>query len=254
VSNQRSVVLGCDVDRVDIREAMARCEGFIVSRSGAQHVSINAAKIVALRTDARLREIIRNCELVTADGMSIVWASRLLGDPLPGRVTGIDLMENLLELANERGFGVYILGARQEVLERAVSRIRKRYPRVRIAGSRNGYFAEPDNAAIVDEIRNAQPDLLFVAISSPKKEYWLAEHRQTLAVPFAMGVGGSIDVWAGVTRRAPSWMQHSGLEWLYRLAQEPRRLWKRYLVSNAIFTGVLVAAFARRVLGASRRA
>ena len=253
MSPVRSDVLGCEVDRVDMSGAMARCEDFIVSRSVAQHISINAAKIVALRSDARMREIIRNCELVTADGMSVVWASRLLGDPLPARVAGIDLMSNLLELAEQRGYSIYILGARQEVLERAVRRIRERYPRLEVAGYRNGYLSESENAAVADAIRAARPDVLLVAMSSPLKEYWLAEHGRNLDVPFAMGVGGSIDVWAGETTRAPDWMQRSGLEWLYRLAQEPRRLWKRYLISNMLFTGMLLAALTRRVLRGGRR-
>ncbi len=247
----RATLLGCEIERVDISQAVSACEQFVDSRRRAQHMAVNAAKLVAMNDDSRLREIVERCELVTADGQSIVWASRLLGDPVPERVAGIDLMQRLLARAEERGYGVYILGARAEVLDRAVARILDRYPRLRIVGYHDGYFDESCDHAVVNEVRAARPDILFVAMSSPRKEYFLGENRRELNVPFVMGVGGAIDVMAGVTRRAPRLVQRLGLEWLYRLVQEPRRLGPRYVVTNSRFVllvaRALVAKHRRRV-------
>jgi N-acetylglucosaminyldiphosphoundecaprenol N-acetyl-beta-D-mannosaminyltransferase len=231
----RANILGCAIDRLDLDETVARCDMLIRSRAGAQHVVVNAAKLVALRKDPRLRDVVARCSLVSADGQSVVWASRLLGDPLPERVAGIDLMEQLLALAETRGYRIFILGARADVLDRAVSRLGKRYPRLKIAGYRDGWFVDDDSEVVCAEIRAAEPDILLVAMSSPRKEFWLDRYGRELGVPFMMGVGGSIDVIAGATRRAPRWMQQVGLEWLFRLLQEPRRLWRRYLVTNSQF-------------------
>lgn len=243
--SDRVTVLGLSVDRVDMEQALARCEKAIVDRSFIQHMAVNAAKLVAAQDDDDLRAGIERSELVTADGQSVVWASRLLGDRLPTRVAGIDLMHELLGLAAERGYGVYVLGARADVLAQAVTRIEESFPGIRIVGARDGYYADAEEDEVVADIARAQADMLFVAMSSPRKEYFLARHGAAMDVPFVMGVGGSIDVIAGLTRRAPVVMQRVGLEWLYRLVQEPRRLFKRYLTTNVRFT-VLVA---RQVLG-----
>jgi N-acetylglucosaminyldiphosphoundecaprenol N-acetyl-beta-D-mannosaminyltransferase len=244
----RALILGCAIDRVDMDQAVERCDELIARNGFAQHMAVNAAKLVAMQRDERLREITRNCELVTADGQSVVWASRMLGDPLPVRVAGIDLMERLFAHAEERGYRVYVLGARREVLERAVERIRERHPRLELTGYRDGYFDDAERDAVAAEIRAARPDILFVAMSSPRKEYFLGDLGPGLSVPFAMGVGGAIDVTAGVARRAPRILQVLGLEWLFRLAQEPRRLLRRYLATNAAFMWlVLRAALAARL-------
>ena len=239
VAATRAKVLGCDIDRVDLARALAFCEDVIQSRGFAQHMAINVAKLVRMRKDAELRWGIERCELVTADGQPVVWASRLLRDPLPSRVAGIDLMNGLLALAAANGYRVYILGARPEVLELAVTRIQVRHPGLSLVGHRDGYYSEEDEPAVAAAIAATEPDILFVAMSSPRKEYFLARHGRTLGVPFVMGVGGAIDVMAGVTRRAPVVMQHTGLEWLFRLAQEPRRLGPRYLCTNTTFMVLL---------------
>jgi N-acetylglucosaminyldiphosphoundecaprenol N-acetyl-beta-D-mannosaminyltransferase len=242
----RARFLGLEVDRLDMEATLARCERLIESGGPAQHVVVNAAKLVAMRRDGRLGDIVRRCAVVNADGQPIVWASRLLGDPLPERVTGCDLMERLLGRAEERGWRVYFLGAREDVLACALDRLRERFPHLIVCGSHHGYFDEAQEGdAICADIGDARPHLLFVAISSPKKEYWLAEHLTELDVPFGMGVGGSIDVVAGLVRRAPRWMQAAGLEWLFRLVQEPRRLARRYLISNAAFLILLTGELIR---------
>ena len=238
-------VLGCPVDRLGMAATIERCRELIDARAAARQVSVNAAKLVALRRDARLRDSVVGSDIVSADGQAVVWASRLLGDPLPERVAGIDLMNELLRLAEDYGYGVYFLGATRPVLERAVTNIKARYPRLHVSGQRDGYFADTDEEDVRAGIRAAEPDILFVALSSPRKEYWLAEASRGLGVGLAMGVGGALDVVAGAVRRAPRWAQRSGLEWLYRLAQEPGRLWRRYLTTNVRFI-LLVAGAAIR--------
>jgi N-acetylglucosaminyldiphosphoundecaprenol N-acetyl-beta-D-mannosaminyltransferase len=242
----RAVVLGCAIDRVTLLGAVERCEQTIAGRQYMQHMAINAAKLVAMRKDRELEQVIQGCELVTADGQAIVWASHLLGDPLPERVAGIDLMESLLESASRNGYRVYILGARQEVLEQAVARLHERFANLRIVGYRNGYFSDEQESSVVDQIIHSQPDILLVAISSPRKELFLGRHGPRLGVPFVMGVGGAIDVVSGMTQRAPALMQRVGLEWLFRLMQEPRRLFRRYAVTNLSFIGLLAGDVLKR--------
>jgi N-acetylglucosaminyldiphosphoundecaprenol N-acetyl-beta-D-mannosaminyltransferase len=243
-------LLGSPLDVVDMDEAVARCEAAIASRTYLQHMSINAAKLVSMRDDEELREGVNACGLVTADGQSVVWAARLLGVRLPERVAGIDLMERMLAAAAERGHRVYFLGARQEVLDTAITRLRERHPALIVAGSQHGYFSDGESDAVAVAIREAKPDVLFVAMTSPRKEHFLGRLGPSLGAPFAMGVGGSVDVVAGHTKRAPVALQRAGLEWAYRMAQEPRRLGKRYLMKNAQFTWmVLRERFTRRSSG-----
>lgn len=243
----RATVLGCEIDRVDMNQAVSLVEEMIESKVGGRHMAMNAAKLVALRDDARLRDIARRCEIVTADGQAVVWASRLLGDALPARVAGIDLMQRLFGRAEQKGYRIYILGARPEVLKWAIARIKVNYPELAIAGYRDGYFRESETAEVTRQIRDASPDILFVAMSSPRKEYFLDEHGRELGVPLTMGVGGAIDVVAGVTRRAPLTVQRLGLEWLFRLLQEPRRLTRRYAVTNSRFVWLVARQVGSRV-------
>jgi N-acetylglucosaminyldiphosphoundecaprenol N-acetyl-beta-D-mannosaminyltransferase len=245
----RADILGCPIDRLDMAGTLAAVERVIAARRYTQHMSINAAKLVAMRNDSKLCEIVDGCGLVNADGQSVVWASRVLGDPLPERVAGIDLMDALLGLAEQRGYRVFFLGARAHVLERALDKVRAKHPRLAVAGARDGYFADDETDAVCAEIRAGRPDILFVAMTSPRKEYFLGEHGSNLGVPFVMGVGGSIDVIAGVTRRAPQLWQRLGLEWLFRLLQEPRRMFRRYAITNARFVGLVSQALLSRNAG-----
>jgi N-acetylglucosaminyldiphosphoundecaprenol N-acetyl-beta-D-mannosaminyltransferase len=242
-------VVGIGIDALTTDETLELAAATVEERGFAQHVCVNAAKVVAIRRDPALHSIVERCEIVSADGQSVVWASRLLGRPLPERVNGTELMYRLFALAEERGWSVYVLGAKADVLEQALERMRTDHPALQIAGARDGYFADAEAGAVAAEIAAATPDLLFVAISSPRKERFLGEHGRALGVPFVMGVGGSIDIVAGVTRRAPKWMRNAGLEWLYRLVQEPRRLGRRYLVTNMQFTALVARELARRRRG-----
>jgi N-acetylglucosaminyldiphosphoundecaprenol N-acetyl-beta-D-mannosaminyltransferase len=242
----RLEVLGCPLDVVNMDQTVARCERAIGSGRYLQHMSVNAAKLVALHDDPEMHRMIAGCDLITADGQSVVWAARLLGARLPERVAGIDLMTRLLEAADAKGYGVYLLGARRSVLDTALARLREDYPRLRVAGSRDGYYADDEAGEVCEEIRASGADILFVAMSSPRKEYFLGERGGSLGVPFTMGVGGSVDVIAGLTRRAPRLLQRTGLEWAYRLAQEPRRLARRYVVTNARFAWIVLRALVTR--------
>jgi N-acetylglucosaminyldiphosphoundecaprenol N-acetyl-beta-D-mannosaminyltransferase len=233
VDTVRRDLFGVEVDALDMDDTVDRIMTLIDQRVQVQHVVLNASKVVMMSKDAELRSVIRACPVVNADGQSVVIASRLLRRPLPERVAGIDLFVELVKRSAENGRSVYFLGARDDVLDEMVSRFRTQYPTLRIAGFRNGYW--DNDAEVVEQVHAAQPDLLFVAIPSPRKEFWLAEHLPALGVPFAMGVGGSFDVLAGKVNRAPKWVQRIGCEWVYRLVQEPRRMWKRYLVGNTAF-------------------
>ena len=245
-ATSRLEVLGCPLDVVTMDEAVAKCERAIASRRYLQHMSVNAAKLVALRDDPEMGRMIASCDLITADGQSVVWAARLLGAKLPERVAGIDLMTRLLEAANAKGYSVYVLGARRSVLDTALARLRERYPQLGVAGSRDGYYGDGEAGEVCEEIRASGADILFVAMSSPRKEYFLGERGASLGVPFTMGVGGSIDVIAGLTRRAPRLLQRAGLEWAYRLTQEPRRLARRYLTTNVRFAAMVLRALITR--------
>lgn len=254
-ARDRTEVLGCEIDRLDFQQTIAVCDEAIRSRAYMQHMAINVAKLVAMQDDAQLRDIIAACDLVTADGLPVVWLSRLMGDPLPMRVAGIDLMHGLLKLSAARGYGVYVLGAKPDILQLAVNRMREQYPGLRLAGYRDGYYTDEEEAEVAAEIGRARPDILMVAMSSPRKEYFLGRYRDEMAVPFVMGVGGAIDVVAGITKRAPLIMQRLGLEWLFRLLQEPRRLSGRYFRTNCRFLLLVAGELRRReaeVVGAQR--
>jgi N-acetylglucosaminyldiphosphoundecaprenol N-acetyl-beta-D-mannosaminyltransferase len=244
----RASVLGCAIDRENMAEMVARIDIVIAHGGFAQHAAINAAKIVAMREDPELERIIGRCELVSADGQSVVWASRILRDPLPARVAGIDLMQELLALAERRGYRVFILGAKRDVLATALRHIKQRHPELSVAGIRDGYFSDEDAAAVAAEVAAHRPDVVFVAMSSPRKEYWLGQYGHRLGAPFVMGVGGSVDVLAGHVRRAPVVLQRLGLEWIFRLAQEPRRLFGRYLSTNTRFVIYVLRELVHRVV------
>jgi N-acetylglucosaminyldiphosphoundecaprenol N-acetyl-beta-D-mannosaminyltransferase len=173
--------------------------------------------------------------MVVADGMSVVWALRAAGLAVPERVAGVDLLSRLLEAGAEHGLRVYFLGARREVVSALAERCRAEHPGLAVAGWRDGYFGPGEHEAAVEEIRACEPHMLFVGMPSPFKETFCQRHRERLAVPLIMGVGGSFDVLAGFIRRAPRPMQAMGLEWLWRLLMEPRKLWKRYLTTNSEF-------------------
>jgi N-acetylglucosaminyldiphosphoundecaprenol N-acetyl-beta-D-mannosaminyltransferase len=201
---------------------------------------LNAARVVTLHHDPVLRDSLLDCDVLVADGQSVVWASRLLRRPLPERVAGIDLFESLLELADRQGRSIYLLGAKPQVLQAVEERLAERFPNIRIAGSHHGYFDDRASGDIADAIRSSHADMLFLGMTSPKKEIFLGRYGPSLGVPVLHGVGGSFDVFAGLTKRAPASWQRLGMEWAYRLLQEPRRLFWRYFSSNCLFLAMTV--------------
>lgn len=235
MASNRRAILNTYVNDLTMDETVAEVERIVEAGVPTQHVVVNASKINLMEDDAELREIVNACPLINADGASIIWAARVLDVPLRERVTGIDLFLRLVELAPQKGWGIYLFGAKEEVVRKVKSVFTERYPGIRIVGCRNGYFTEADEPAIVADMAASGADLMFVAFSSPKKERWVHKHLEKINIPFVMGVGGSFDIVASVTTRAPAWMQRCGLEWFYRFVQEPGRLWKRYVVGNVRF-------------------
>lgn len=245
----RANLLGCPLDTVTLEDAVRRVVQAMTHRQRLIHVAVNVAKLVRMGRDPVLHRDVSKADLITADGMGIVLGTKLVGQSVPERVTGIDLMDRVFALSARKGFRPYILGAQPKVLNAALYRLQLRHPALRIAGSHHGYFAPADEAALVAKINASGADCLFVGLPTPMKERFIARHADALTPAFVMGVGGSIDVLAGHVKRAPRWMQRSGLEWLYRIAQEPRRMWRRYLVTNTVFLGLMLRAATMRIFG-----
>ena len=224
------------VDALTMEETIGLVDQAIVEDRNIHHVVINAGKVVLMQTDEELYESVVSCDIINADGQSIVWAARLLGQKLPERVAGADLMPNLVRLAHKKNYKCFFFGAKEAVVKKVVDIYTEKYGPEIIAGYRNGYYTKEEEAGIADQIADSGAHLLFVAIPSPKKENFLYAYKDVLKkVNFTMGVGGTFDVITGVTQRAPVWMQNIGMEWFYRFIQEPRRMWKRYLLGNAKF-------------------
>ena len=251
VPNARQEVLGVPIDPLTMMEVLDRADRTILERGRLRIGVVNAAKLVNMRRDPILRTDVLSCDVILADGVSIVWASRVLGCPLPERVAGIDLMLEMLRRGNEKGYRVYCLGATEDVLTAALERITADYRDLKVVGCHHGYFTPQEEPGIVSAIADTRPDILLVGMSSPKKEGFLARWGHHLGVPVCHGVGGSFDVLAGKVRRAPLAWQRLGLEWLYRVKQEPRRLWRRYLVTNTLFCALVIKEFGRQRLPAA---
>ncbi len=215
-------------------------------RRRLQHVALNVAKLVNMRRNEVLAADVAGSDLITMDGMGIVWGAKLLGLPAKERVTGIDLFAELLAVCAREGFRPYLLGATVSTLHLALKRTLEIHPSLQVAGARDGYFTPEQEQEVVEDIRNSGSDCLFIGMTTPKKERFLAAHRDELNVPFIMGVGGSFDILAGQVRRAPQAMRAFGLEWLYRVLQEPRRMWWRYAKTNAVFAAILAQALVQR--------
>ncbi|MFD1016999.1 WecB/TagA/CpsF family glycosyltransferase [Winogradskyella rapida] len=232
----RHKFLNTEVDNLSMVETLDLVERSIDADQQIHHVVVNAGKIVAMQTDLQLRQSVNESDLINADGQAVVWASKTLGKPLKERVAGIDLMVNLVELAHKKKYKIFFFGAKEEIVKSVVNKYSSTYSPDIIAGYRNGYFKKEEEQDIAKEIAQSGANMLFVAISSPTKENFLYDNKVLLKnVNFIMGVGGSFDVVSGKVKRAPVWMQNYGLEWFYRFAQEPKRMWKRYLVGNSKF-------------------
>ncbi len=222
-------LLGAGIDGLTIEECADRIGEFIEQGAPRFVVTLNPELLYQAQFYSELLDMVNQADLVTPDGVGIVWACRVKGEPVPGRVTGIDLMLGLLERASEKGWRVFLLGSAPGVAEDAALNIIEKYPDLNVVGSHHGYFAPGDEPGLIEAIRKTRPHLLFVALGAPRQEQWIYAHREQLGVPVAMGIGGSLDVLAGRVTRAPAWMQALHVEWLGRLLRQPSR-WRRMLV------------------------
>lgn len=229
-------ILNTKIHNLSTQETLEKIKRTIQDKKQIHHVVVNAGKIVAMQTDIELQKSVNESDLINADGQGVVWASRFLGKPLKERVAGIDLMESLVKVAHIKKYKIFFLGAKEEVVKAVVDKYSKEFSPDIIAGYRNGYFDRMEEKKIAKQISRSEANILFVAISSPTKENFLYRNKKALhTVNFIMGVGGSFDVVSGRVKRAPVWLQNAGLEWFFRFAQEPKRMWKRYLIGNTKF-------------------
>ena len=240
----RVTFLGQPLDPLDMAATLEAIGEHLASGTPGAHLGINAANLVMAHDDPAYGADLAAADLVSADGQSVVWGARLFGIGVPERVTGIDLMEALLDAAPHRGWTVYLLGARPDVVARLAERLSARG--IAVAGFRDGYFGDDEHATVADAVVASGAHLCFVGTPSPQKERFIIGAARPAGVPFSIGVGGSFDVLAGELRRAPSLLQRIGMEWVFRLLQEPRRLFRRYAVTNTRYVGLMVAAAARR--------
>ena len=245
LSTRRRNFLGAPVHLLTMRETLQLAVEAMQLRKPLRHTVVNVAKLVNMQSDPELRTDVGESDVINLDGMGVVWGARLLGLPAPGRVAGCDLMTELFERCGIEGFRPFLLGGEAPVLAEVQRRLRVTFPAIDIAGAADGYFATDEEQALVDSIAASGADCLFVAMPSPRKERFIAKYHAQLNVPFVMGVGGSFDVYAGKVRRAPKIVQAVGMEWLFRVAQEPKRLWRRYYDTNWRFIGLLVHELAR---------
>lgn len=237
----RKEMFRIDIDNLTMDETIDVITKSVDNQQPIMQIVVNAGKLVNMQDDKELLESIQNADLVNADGMAVVWASKLLGKPLKERVSGVDLFVKLVERASKRNESIYLLGANEEVVSKVADKFISLYGENIIGGYRNGYFTEENELSIVNDIVSSKAKYLFVAISSPKKEIFLSKYKEQLSsVGFTMGVGGSFDVVSGKVKRAPLWVQNCGMEWFYRFLQEPKRMWKRSFVTNGKFIFLVI--------------
>jgi N-acetylglucosaminyldiphosphoundecaprenol N-acetyl-beta-D-mannosaminyltransferase len=239
--------LGVPIDCMTLRETIAAADRAIQRRQTLQHVCINVAKFVAMRADVELDRDVRSSNIISVDGMGIVWGARLLGIAVPERVAGVDIMDGVIRLCVTHGYRPYLLGARPDVLQKAIAALQRRFSGLELAGAQHGYFSPEAEGEVVSTIKSSGADCLFIGMPTPRKEGFLARHRGDLGVPFIMGVGGGLDILAGHVHRAPYVVRRLGLEWLFRTVQEPRRLGPRYITTNAAFAAIMAKALVRKL-------
>lgn len=237
VSLKKVSILGVEFINITLNEMVRKLLVHTAKREKAFVVTANPEIALYAYENEEYRELLRKADYVTADGIGVVKAAGLLGQPLPGRVTGFDMFMQILEAANEHGYSLYLFGAKDVVLEKTIAKINEKFPNVKIVGSHHGYF-DWENNTIAEEIKRLKPDFVFLALGFPRQEKWIAENIDQFQSGIYMGVGGSFDVLAGEVKRAPLVWQKLNVEWLYRLIQQPAR-WRRML-ALPIFMGKVV--------------
>lgn len=248
---QRIALLGCPIDPLGREGLLAELTRRVVARRPTIVLFANVHKIVLARKDPALARALAGADFVLPDGQAVVWAARWLGTPVPERLAGSDMIEATLALASENSWRVFFLGTRPKILEKALETVEVRYPGLIVAGSQHGYFSPAETDRVIDAVNAANADVLLVALGSPQKELWLARYGPRLTVPIRQAVGGSFELLAGIRRRAPRWMQRAGLEWFYRMLQDPRHLAGRYLYTNSVFLLLVARALLRRLFSRS---
>jgi len=223
---EQATILGVPVHRVRMEQALRTIEQLIATRTPHLVITADANAILIALDDPEFRQLMAEAALVTPDGAGLLWAGRYSGQPFPERVSGVDLVWHLTRLSHERGYRLFFLGAAPGVAERARENLLRQFPQAQIVGTHHGYFSAEQEPEVIAQIRAARPDVLLIAMGMPRQEKWAHRHRHALNTPVMIGVGGSFDVYAGVVKRAPRWLQQSGLEWLWRLIQDPRKIKK----------------------------
>jgi len=239
-----ATILRVPFHRLCFDDALHMAVDYIQSKEPHQICLSNAYTVALAQNDEPFMRLMQNADLVLADGMSIVWGARWVGLKLPGRIAGPDFMEALCAIAAQKGYGIFLLGSTHENLLQLSEALLSRYPQLIIRGMYSPPMCEEiddiENQKIIQKLNDAKPDIMFVGMSAPKQEKWIAAHLQTFHIPLCVGVGAAFDFISGRIPRAPNWMQKSGLEWAYRLFCEPKRLWRRYLLGNLVFLSLLL--------------
>lgn len=246
VVERRREFLETPLHALTMAETLALAEDAMAKHEPLHHTVVNVAKLVHMRDNPVLAQDVSEADVINVDGAGVVWGARLFGVGVPERVAGIDVMEAIFRICAERGFKPYLLGAEAHVLEAVKLRLAREYPTLVIAGSRDGYFSAEQQEDVVLDINKSGADCLFVALPTPHKERFLFRYRLVLRPSFIMGVGGSFDVYGGKVFRAPKWVQSIGMEWAYRILQEPGRLWRRYWDTNRAYIALLLKSYPRR--------
>ena len=221
-------ILGVGIDNLTEGETLQRMEEFIESGTPHQVVTVNPEFLVVAQEDHQFKKVLDEADLAIPDGVGLLWAARLLGKPLKGRVTGVELVRSLAKLAEKRGYRIFLLGAREGVAQAAAKVLQDESPNLVIAGTYAGSPTLEEEGGIVERISAARPHMLFVAYGFPQQDVWIRRNMNRMSVPMSMGVGGAFDYISGTVKRAPAWMRRLGLEWLFRLVRQPWR-WRRIL-------------------------
>ncbi|HON83525.1 MAG TPA: WecB/TagA/CpsF family glycosyltransferase [Caldisericia bacterium] len=230
---ERVDILGIPVDKITEKESLERIIDFINEKKFHLIVTINSENATKALENKIFLDVIKNADLVIPDGIGIIFASKILGDKLPERIPGIDLSYKLLEISNEKGYKIVLIGGKEGVAEGAKENLKKIFPNLNISMTYNGYFNEDEERIIVDEIQKIEPDILLVGMGSGKQEIWIWNNREKFKnIGVCIGVGGTLDIWAGKKKRAPKLVQNLGLEWLYRVIIEPKRIFRVLKIFN----------------------
>lgn len=243
---QKRSILGIGISVVDGPTTIDIIDGYIHNGRPHMVVTADSSCVVMAQSDRKLLEIVNSADLVTPDSIGILWAAKRFGTPLPERVSGVDIVQHLCEKGATTGYRVYILGAAPGIADAAAENLRAKYPGLQIVGTHHGFFKPEETESVIASVREAQPDILFVAMGIPMQEKWIYDHMAELNVPVSMGVGGTFDVISGKVKRAPKWMQRNGLEWFYRLASNPRKI--RKCIALPVFVLMVLKAGRRSPL------